>query len=207
MTLDELRGLDPKDIANWPLAGQAIALAALSLLLIFLGYYFVLSDQWDKLKASQAQEEQLKQTYLDKRRQVVNKAALEEQLKEIKKSFGTLIKQLPTKSQMDSLLSEINQAGTGRGLQVDLFKPGMETKTGEMAELPIDLRLTGTYEQLANFASDVGQLSRIVTLGNIVLNPIGDKGDRLTMQAVAKTYRALEPQEIAAQKSGGAPGK
>jgi type IV pilus assembly protein PilO len=207
MTLDELRGLDPKDIANWPLAGQAIALAALSLLLIFLGYYFVLSDQWDKLKASQAQEEQLKQTYLDKRRQVVNKAALEEQLKEIKKSFGTLIKQLPTKSQMDSLLSEINQAGTGRGLQVDLFKPGMETKTGEMAELPIDLKLTGTYEQLANFASDVGQLSRIVTLGNIVLNPIGDKGDRLTMQAVAKTYRALEPQEINAQKSGGAPAK
>jgi type IV pilus assembly protein PilO len=207
MTLDELRGLDPKDIANWPLAGQAIALAALSLLLIFLGYYFVLSDQWDKLKASQAQEEQLKQTYLDKRRQVVNNAALEEQLKEIKKSFGTLIKQLPTKSQMDSLLSEINQAGTGRGLQVDLFKPGMETKTGEMAELPIDLKLTGTYEQLANFASDVGQLSRIVTLGNIVLNPIGDKGDRLTMQAVAKTYRALEPQEINAQKSGGAPAK
>jgi type IV pilus assembly protein PilO len=207
MTLDELRGLDPKDIANWPLAGQAIALAALSLLLIFLGYYFVLSDQWDKLKASQAQEEQLKQTYLDKRRQVVNKAALEEQLKEIKKSFGTLIKQLPTKSQMDSLLSEINQAGTGRGLQVDLFKPGMETKTGEMAELPIDLKLTGTYEQLANFASDVGQLSRIVTLGNIVLNPIGDKGDRLTMQAVAKTYRALEPQEINTQKSGGAPAK
>jgi type IV pilus assembly protein PilO len=83
----------------------------------------------------------------------------------------------------------------------------METKTGEMAELPIDLKLTGTYEQLANFASDVGQLSRIVTLGNIVLNPIGDKGDRLTMQAVAKTYRALEPQEINAQKSGGAPAK
>lgn len=207
MTLDELRGLDPKDIANWPVAGQVIALAALSLLLIFLGYFFVLSDQLDKLKASQAQEEQLKQTYLDKRRQVVNKAALEEQLQQIKKSFGTLIKQLPTKSQMDSLLSEINQAGTGRGLQFDLFKPGQENRTGEMAELPIDLRLTGTYEQLANFASDIGQLSRIVTLGNIVLSPLGDKGDRLTMQATARTYRALEPQEINAQKSGGAPGK
>lgn len=199
MTLDELRHLDPKEIPNWPLTGQAIALGLMAVLVIALGYFFVLSDQIDKLNASKAQEESLKQTYVDKRRQVVNKAALEQQLKDIEHSFGTLIKQLPTKSQMDSVLTEINQAGTGRGLQFELFRPGNEVKSAEMAELPIDIRLTGNYEQLANFASDLGRLSRIVTLTNISLAPIGEKDQRLALQAVAKTYRALEPGEMAAR--------
>ena len=207
MTLDEFRQLDPKAIASWPLPAQLIALGAMALLICSLGYYFVLSDQLDKLKNSQAQEDALKQTYIDKRRQVVNKVALEAQLVEIKKSFGNLIKQLPTKSQMDSLLTEVNQAGTGRGLQFDLFRPGTEVKSAAMAELPVEIRLTGSFEQMANFASDVGQLSRIVTISNIVLNPTGDKNERLTMQAVAKTYRALEPEEIAAQTGGAKPAK
>jgi len=205
MTLDELRHLNPRDIPTWPLTGQAIALGLMAVLVVALGYFFVLSDQLTKLDSVKAEEETLKQSYVDKRRQVVNKAALEAQLKEIEHSFGKLIKQLPTKSQMDSVLTEINQAGTGRGLQFELFRPGNEIKSAEMAELPIDIRLSGTYDQLANFASDLGRLSRIVTLSNISLAPVSEKeSGRLSLQATAKTYRALEREEIAA-RAGAAP--
>ncbi|AXK39282.1 type 4a pilus biogenesis protein PilO [Crenobacter cavernae] len=199
MTYDDLRNLDPKDMPNWPLPAQIGALAIIALIVLFLGYYLVLSDQLDRLKEGQTQEETLKQTFVDKKRQAINQSALEAQLKEIQQSFGALIKQLPTKSEMESLLTEINQAGIGRGLQFELFRPGTEVKSPEMAEVPIDIRLSGTYNELAAFASDVGQLSRIVTIGNVVLTPIAGKDQRLAMQAVAKTYRALEPQEIAAQ--------
>ncbi|KZE33475.1 type IV pilus inner membrane component PilO [Crenobacter luteus] len=199
MTYDDIRNLDPKDLPNWPLPAQLGALAAIALVIFLLGYYLVLGDQLDRLEAGRQQEETLKQSFVDKKRQAINQAALEAQLKEIQQSFGALIKQLPTRSEMESLLTEINQAGIGRGLQFELFRPGTEIKSPEMAELPIDIRLSGSYDELAAFASDVGQLSRIVTLNNIVLTPIAGKEHRLSMQAVAKTYRALEPQEIAAQ--------
>lgn len=199
MTLDELRSLDPKDIPNWPLPAQAGALTFLIALIVFLGYFLVLGDQLDTLNNAQRQEEQLKQTYLDKKRQAINLAALEQQLVEIQRSFGALLKQLPNKSEMDSLLTEINQAGIGRGLQFELFRPGGEVKSAEMAELPISIRLTGNYKELASFVSDVGQLSRIVTLGDIKLIPQdakpGAASPRLTLEATAKTYRSLEPEE------------
>ncbi|XLM21313.1 type 4a pilus biogenesis protein PilO, partial [Chromobacterium piscinae] len=134
-----------------------------------------------------------KQTFIDKKRQAVNLDALEQQLKEIDASFGALLKQLPTKSDMDTLLTEINQAGIGRGLQFDLFKPGTEIRSTEMAEVPITIRLTGTYNDLAAFVNDVAQLSRIVTISDINLTPTN--GNRLTMDATARTYRALEPGE------------
>ncbi|MGY8626477.1 pilus assembly protein PilO [Chromobacterium violaceum] len=193
MTLDELRALDPKDMPNWPLQAQGLMMFLLLLLVVGLGYFFVLGEQLDKLNQSRQQEATLKQTFVDKKRQAVNLDALEQQLKEIDASFGALLKQLPTKSDMDTLLTEINQAGIGRGLQFDLFKPGGETRTAEMAEVPITLRLTGTYNDLAAFVNDVAQLSRIVTIGEISLTPIG--GNRLTMDATARTYRALEPGE------------
>ncbi|NHR06049.1 type 4a pilus biogenesis protein PilO [Chromobacterium haemolyticum] len=198
MTLDELRTLDPKDITNWPLQGQAIALALLVACFVGLGYFFVLSDELDRLNGAKQQEEQLKQTYVDKKRQAVNLDALQQQLKEIDASFGALLKQLPTKSNMDTLLTEINQAGIGRGLQFELFRPNPEIKTAEMAEVPITIRLTGSYNDLAAFVSDVAQLSRIVTIVDISLTPDA-KGPRLTMDATAKTFRALEPEERAAQ--------
>ncbi|MBP4048967.1 type 4a pilus biogenesis protein PilO [Chromobacterium violaceum] len=200
MTLDELRALDPKDMPNWPLQAQGLMMFLL-LLVVGLGYFFVLGEQLDKLNQSRQQEATLKQTFVDKKRQAVNLDALEQQLKEIDASFGALLKQLPTKSDMDTLLTEINQAGIGRGLQFDLFKPGGETRTAEMAEVPITLRLTGTYNDLAAFVNDVAQLSRIVTIGEISLTPTG--GNRLTMDATARTYRALEPGErmsVQAQK-------
>jgi type IV pilus assembly protein PilO len=193
MTLDELRALDPKDMPKWPLQAQGLALAVLLLMLLGLGYFFVLGDQLDQLQQAKQQEEQLKQTFIDKKRQAVNLDALEQQLKEIDASFGALLKQLPTKSDMDTLLTEINQAGIGRGLQFDLFKPGTEIRSTEMAEVPITIRLTGTYNDLAAFVNDVAQLSRIVTISDINLTP--GNGNRLTMDATARTYRALEPGE------------
>lgn len=198
MTLDELRNLDPKDMPNWPLPAQVGTLLLMIGLIVFLGYYLVLGDQLSELDSAQHQEEQLKQTYLDKKRQAVNLEALEQQLAEIQRSFGALLKQLPSKSEMEALLTEINQAGIGRGLQFELFRPGGEIKSAEMAELPISIRLSGTYKELASFISDVGQLSRIVTLGDIKLTPLEAKAavnPRLSMEATAKTYRSLEPEE------------
>ncbi|MBA4708048.1 type 4a pilus biogenesis protein PilO [Aquitalea aquatica] len=196
MTLDEFRNLDPKEMPNWPLPAQLIVLIFMAGVFLFLGYFFVLSDQMDKLNNAHQQEEQLKQTFIDKKRQAINLEALQQQLKEIQLSFGALLKQLPTKADMDALLTEINQAGIGRGLQFELFRPSGEVKTAEMAEVPIAIRLTGTYSDLAAFVSDVAQLSRIVTISDISLTPgQGKDAPRMTMEATAKTYRALEPEE------------
>jgi type IV pilus assembly protein PilO len=196
MTLDEFRNLDPKDMPNWPFPAQVFVAIFIAVAFLSLGYFFVLSDQLDKLHSTQQQEEQLKQTFVDKKRQAINLEALQQQLKEIQLSFGALLKQLPTKAEMDALLTEINQAGIGRGLQFDLFRPNGEVKTAEMAEVPIAIRLTGTYNDLAAFVSDVAQLSRIVTIGDIKLTPgQGKDAARMTMEATAKTYRSLEPEE------------
>lgn len=195
MTLDELRNLDFKDMPNWPLQSQLAALAGMILLILLGAYFLVFSTVQDEIEQARLQEEQLRQTYVDKKRQASNLAALENQLKQIETSFGTLLKQLPSKSEMDALLTEINQAGIGRGLQFELFRPAGEVKTDQMAELPIQIRLTGTYNELAAFVTDVSQLSRIVTIGDISLTPTDAKGNRLVMMATAKTYRALEAEE------------
>lgn len=196
MTLDEVRNLDFKDMPNWPLPGQLAALCLMVLLVLGAAYIAVFSSVQDEIEQARLQEEQLRQTFVDKKRQASNLVALENQLKQIEVSFGTLLKQLPTKSEMDSLLTEINQAGIGRGLQFELFRPAGEVKTDQMAELPIQIRLTGTYNELAAFVTDVSQLSRIVTISDISLTPVGDaKSNRLVMMATAKTYRALEAEE------------
>lgn len=208
MTLDEFRNLDPKDMPNWPLPAQLFIMAVICLLMLAAGYFFVLSDQMDKLNAARQQETQLKQTFIDKKRQAVNLEALQQQLKEIQLSFGALLKQLPTKADMDALLTEINQAGIGRGLQFDLFKPNNEIKTAEMAQVPISIRLSGSYNDLASFVSDVAQLSRIVTIEDITLTPgTGKDASRLTMEATAKTYRALEAEERIAAAAAQPPKK
>ena len=196
MTLDEVRNLDFKDMPNWPLPGQLAALCLMVLLVLGAAYIAVFSSVQDEIEQARLQEEQLRQAFVDKKRQASNLVALENQLKQIEVSFGTLLKQLPTKSEMDSLLTEINQAGIGRGLQFELFRPAGEVKTDQMAELPIQIRLTGTYNELAAFVTDVSQLSRIVTISDISLTPVGDaKSNRLVMMATAKTYRALEAEE------------
>ena len=195
MNLNEIRNLNPREIPSSPLPIQISILIFGAILILFLGYFLLFSGQWDELKTAEAEEISLKGQFKEKKALALNRVALEEQLKEIELSFGALLKQLPSKSEMDSLLAEINQAGVGRGLQFELFRPRAEVKGPEMAELPIDIKLSGSYQELATFVSDVGQLSRIVTIGDINLAPADKTSQRLSMQAVAKTYRALEPAE------------
>ncbi|MBB5193174.1 type IV pilus assembly protein PilO [Silvimonas terrae] len=194
MTLDELRNLDPKDMGNWPRAAQIGLVVVVAVLVLVLGYFLLWSDQMDQLAAGQQQEEALKTQYLDKAQKAANLEAYKQQLAEIQQSFGVLLRQLPTKSEMETLLTEINQAGVGRGLQFDLFKPDTETKTAEFAEMPINIKITGSYHDLSAFVSDVAQLSRIVTLTNIELT-VPKAPDTLSMSAVIKTYRALDDAE------------
>ncbi|AMC36570.1 type 4a pilus biogenesis protein PilO [Janthinobacterium sp. B9-8] len=197
MTLDELRNLDPKDVGNWPMPAQIGLIALVFFLLTFGGYFYVWGSQMEELDAGRAKEEQLKQDFIEKKSKAVNLEAYRQQLQEIQQSFGALLRQLPNKSEMESLLTEINQAGVGRGLFFELFKPGTEVKTSEFAELPIDIRISGSYHDLAAFVSDVAQLSRIVTLSNLQLATTKDP-DVLSMQAVAKTYRSLDEAELQA---------
>jgi len=199
MTLDDLRRLDPQDIGNWP------ALPKLGVLLLaFIGclaasYIFDWQDQVDAIDASKQKELTLRDTFLDKKKQSVDLEAYRKQLDDIEKSFGTLLKQLPSKSEMEALLTDINQAGLGRGLQFELFRPAANETTSEFyAELPITIRVTGNYHDMGSFASDISRLSRIVLLNDIAMtqSPTGV----LSMDAVAKTYRYLDEDEIAKQK-------
>ncbi|KPC53946.1 type 4a pilus biogenesis protein PilO [Amantichitinum ursilacus] len=197
MTLDELRNLDPKDMGNWPLPVQMSLLAVVFVLVIAGGYFYLWSDQMDALTQGEAQEAALKTEYLEKEKNAINLEAYKQQLEEIRHSFDSLLRQLPNKSEMETLLTEINQAGVGRGLQFELFKPNAETKTSEFAEMPIDIKIDGKYHDLAAFVSDVAQLSRIVTLTNIEIT-VPKTPDQLTMSAVVKTYRALDDAEAQA---------
>ena len=198
MTLD-LNNLNFKDIGNWPLIPKALLLAVLFVAILFVGYFADWSEQFSKLDIAKQKESKLRETYLAKKKQAVNLDTYKQQLKDIELSFGALLKQLPNKSEMESLITDINQAGLGRGLEFELFKPAtQETVSGFYAELPITLRVTGSYHDMGAFASDVSQLSRIVTLNNLSITP--GKDGVLIMEAVAKTFRYLDEDEVAAQK-------
>ncbi|MPZ42095.1 MAG: type 4a pilus biogenesis protein PilO [Betaproteobacteria bacterium] len=199
MTLDDLRRLDPKNIGNWPLGPKLGALVILLLLIVFLSYWFDWQNQMEELDGHRSKEAQLRQTFLDKKKQAINLEAYRKQLGDIEKSFGALLKQLPSKSEMDALLTDINQAGLGRGLQFELFKPAAaETMSEFYAELPIQLRITGSYHDFGAFATDISRLSRIVTLNDIGMT--AGKDGQLIMDAVAKTYRYLDEEEVARQR-------
>lgn len=198
MTLDDLNNLNLKDMANAPMGAKAAILVVLLVAVLFAGYWFAWSGQLDALNAAKQEEMSLRDTYLSKKRQAINLSEYKQQLIDIERSFGALLKQLPNKSEMDALLTDINQAGLGRGLQFELFKPGTETAKDFYAELPISVRLTGSYHDLGAFASDVAQLPRIVTLHDMEIGP--DKDGVLYMNATVKTYRYLDEDELAAQK-------
>ena len=198
MTLDDLRRLNPRDIGSWPALPKLGALLILLLVLIFAGYWFDWQNQLDELARERNKEQDLRTSFLDKKKQAVNLEAYRKQLAEIEESFGEMLKQLPNKSEMEALLTDINQAGLGRGLQFELFRPApAESRSEFYAELPITIRLTGNYHDIGAFASDISQLSRIVTLNDISLNT-GKTG--LTLDAVAKTFRYLDDSEVAAQR-------
>lgn len=198
MTLDDLRRLDPKKIGSWPILPKFGVLLIFLVLMIFLSYWFDWQHQLEQISIEQQKEEQLRVTFLDKKKVAIDLPAYRKQLDEIDKSFGTLLKQLPGKSEMDALLTDINQAGLGRGLQFELFKPAaQETVRDFYAELPITIKVTGAYHDIGAFASDIGKLSRIVTLNDIGLTNV--KGG-LVLDATAKTFRYLDDSEIAQQR-------
>ncbi len=200
MTLDDLRRLDPKKIGSWPLGPKLGALALLLLLILLVSYWFDWQHQMDELNTHRDKEAQLRQTFLEKKRQAINLEAYRKQLDDIEKSFGALLKQLPSKSEMDALLTDINQAGLGRGLQFELFKPaGSENFSEFYAELPIQVKITGGYHDFGAFATDISKLSRIVTLNDIAMTTTKD--GMITMDAVAKTFRYLDEEEVAKQRA------
>lgn len=204
MTLDELKRLDPKRIGSWPILPKFGVLLILLLVLIFASYWFDWQEQIAQIDGAKAKEEQLRTTFLNKKKLAVDLPAYRKQLADIESQFGALLKQLPGKSEMDALLTDINQAGLGRGLQFELFRPAaQETAKDFYAELPITIRVTGNYHDLGAFASDIGRLSRIVTLNDISL---ATAKDGLTMDATAKTFRYLDEAEIAAQRKKPAAG-
>ncbi len=199
MNLDDFKRLNPKDIGNWPIIPKVLALCGMFILILFAGYWFDWQNQLAELDAAKGKESQLRETFISKKKQAVNLDTYRRQLKDLEQAFGALIKQLPNKAEMDALLTDINQAGLGRGLEFELFRPAdKETLSEFYAERPISIRVTGNYHDLGAFASDVSRLPRIVTLNEINITP---SGQTLTMSAVAKTYRYLDENELAAQKA------
>ena len=206
MTADDLkRYLDPKRIGSAPVVVKLSVLVFALALILFACYWFDWQHQLDQIDVEREKEAQLRTTFLDKKKQAVDLPAYVKQLEDIEKQFGALLKQLPGKSEMDALLTDINQAGLGRGLQFELFKPApAETQRDFYAELPITIKVTGNYHDLGAFASDIGKLSRIVTLNDIGLSAAKDN---LVMDATAKTFRYLDEEEIATQRKAAAAAK
>ena len=196
--LEQFKNLNPRDPGAWPPLPKAGLLVALLVGIVGLGYVIDWQEEMETLDAGRAQEAKLKDEYISKQQQAINLDLYRQQLREIDSSFGALLKQLPNKSQMDALLVDINQAGLGRGLQFELFKPAAQERMADFyAELPISVRITGNYHDMGAFASDVAQLPRIVTLNDVAIQ--NDKGV-LTMDAVAKTFRYLDEEELAKQR-------
>ena len=198
MTLDDIRRLNIREAGNWPLLPKIMILGVLLFLILLAGAFFDWRDQFEALDKAQDEEIKLREAYASKKAKAVNLDLYVQQLKEIEQSFGALLKQLPNKSEMDALLTDINQAGLGRGLQFELFRPATQERMADFyAELPISVRITGNYHDMGAFASDVAQLPRIVTLNDVGI--VNEKGT-LTMEATAKTFRYLDEDEVAKQR-------
>ena len=203
MKLDDFNNIDFKNAGSLPMPVKLVLLSVMFLILVGLGYWFLWSPQIDEFDQAQSKEQELRQVFLSKKGQAVKIEAYKQQMIDIEKTFGALLKQLPDKSQMDGLLTDINQAGLGRGLEFDLFKPGQETIADFYAEMPIQIKIKGSYHDVGAFATDISKLSRIVTLNDMAIAPLNKdtKDGPLTLEAVAKTYRYLDSSEIAAKKA------
>ncbi len=201
---ENFRRLNPREIGIWPWGAKLFVLFLLFFILMIFAALLDWRDQWDQLEAGQKEEETLRQSWVVKKQQAVNLDAYRQQLKDIEQQFGALLKQLPNRSEVDALLTDINQAGLGRGLEFELFRPGAQRVADFYSELPIQIKVTGSYHDMGAFASDVAQLSRIVTLNNITIQT---EKNGLAMEAIAKTFRYLDDEEIAAQRKAvkGAP--
>jgi type IV pilus assembly protein PilO len=199
MTLDDLKNIDVNNIAGWPMPIKIAGIAIICVLLLFAGYWFLIADEIAQYEQEQRKETTLKETFLNKKALAINLPAYKQQMEEMHQAFGTLLRQLPNKTEVPNLLVDITQAGLGRGLNFVLFKPDKERPQEFYAELPINIKVTGGYHELGQFVSDLAALPRIVTMGNIDIASDA-KTSVLSMTAVARTFRYLEPEEIEALK-------
>lgn len=197
--IEEFKRTNWNDPGTWHYAPKILVLLAILIGIPVAGFFADTQSQLEELERGANEEAKLKTEYVDKKKQAVNLDLHRQQLREIDTQFGALLRQLPNKSQMDALLVDINQAGLGRGLQFELFKPAAaEIQREFYAELPITIKVVGTYHDMGAFASDVGQLSRIVTLNDVSI--AAGRDGILTMDATARTFRYLDEAEIAAQR-------
>jgi type IV pilus assembly protein PilO len=197
--LEELRNIDTRQPGNWPWPIKAGALILIFIALQVGAYFLFWQSQMEMVEKGRADVAKQKEVFLEKKKLAVNLDSYKQQRAEIEQAFGALLKQLPNKSEMDALLIDINQAGLGRGLAFDLFKPAeKENFTEFYAELPVNIKVTGNYHDLGAFASDVAKMPRIVLLTDVKLDP--PKEGVLSMEAVAKTYRYLDEEEVAKQR-------
>lgn len=201
----QFQNLNGRHPGQWPLLPRALCGAGVLLAVLVLGWFFYWDAQLEDLSQGERREQELREAYKSKVQQAVNLDALRKQKEQVGEYVATLEKQLPSKAEMDALLSDINQAGLGRGLQFELFKPGQVVVKDYYAELPIDIKITGSYHDVAAFTSDIANLPRIVTLNN--LNLAAGKDSVLSMEAVAKTFRYLDKEELAAQRKAEADAK
>jgi type IV pilus assembly protein PilO len=202
MTLDEIKQLNLKTLADWPLPTKLVALCVLCVAIVAAGWWFDWRVGMEALDETRQKEVQLRSDFTTKKNQAINLEAYIGQLADIEQAFGALLKQLPNKQEMDALITDVNQAGLGRGLQFDLFRPEAESASEFYAETPIRVKVTGGYHDIAAFVSDVSKLSRIVTMQNIVMEPAKD--GVLNMEAIVKTYRYLDEEEMNARKRAAA---
>jgi len=197
--LDDFRYMNPNDPGAWPMVPKVAVLLGIFVILLLAGWWFFWSDQITQLETAGQEELSLKDQYIAKKRQAVNLDLYTQQLAEIDRSFGALLKQLPNKSEIEALLIEVNQAGLGRGLQFELFRPGAEQIKDFYAELPVTVKINGSYHDIGAFAADVAKLPRIVTLNSIALAPLKNS-ETLSLDATVKTFRYLDEEELAEQK-------
>lgn len=195
--LEQFRGLNPQDAGTWPLLPRLASLLVIFIAVLTAGWFLYWEGLKEELAAGRALEVRLKADYRSKLQQAINLEPLKKQKELVGQFVQTLEKQLPSKAEMDALLSDINQAGVGRGLTFELFRPGRVTVKDYYAELPISIRVSGNYHDIGAFTSDIANLPRIVTLSNM---RIGRAGNNLALDAVAKTFRYLDAAEVAAQQ-------
>ena len=204
----QFRSLNPSEPGQWPMLPKILTWAAVAVAMVVLGWFTLLSAAHDELEAERAKEPVLKADYRGKLGQAVNLAELRKQKLQVEEYVTQLEKQLPGKAEMDALLSDINQAGLGRGLQFELFRPGQVAVKDYYAELPIAIKISGRYHDMGAFAADIANLSRIVTLHNLnITSPTRDASGALSMEATARTYRYLDQNELEEIKRNAAKAK
>lgn len=199
LTFDDIRNIDLNDVAGWPRSVKVAAAVLVCILILAAGYWFIIKDQLAELEKAERAEVALREEFRNKKALAVNLEAYKQQMVEMQERFGVMLRQLPNRTEVPELLIDITQTGLGRGLQFDLFQPRNKRVADFYAELPVNIKVRGTYHQLGEFVSDVAALPRIVTIDDLVLSPEG--GQVLSMSAVAKTYHYLDEEQVAERQA------